>query len=688
MLKLFYKTLLVSLISGSLLMLDMSYKGFMLNSAQAETLQTSNAESEGDLSSTLVMTSVGVLTSRLYGCKMTTDMMLAAAGGIAFLAGEVTSFFQEKEALEGIEMEIERNRTGAPTQHQIFVLEKLKKSYEEANKTAGTKKMLQQTAAAAFLAAAGVAVYLYSQETTAQTLCRTTTTTSTAACALACAACAGVVTCACPTCCAAAGPLGISTAERAAKDIAAMVNKPTAVALSTDQALTMTATAAESTATATCPAAGIAQLNCETSDLLEVTSRGVCLKPLVVNMQALGKALYASNNYTPIIPEKRVPNILETIFMQEARADLFSPMGIASSAAISFVLMTSATLGLQIDMFLFSPMNRALIWGVLSGLAFTAVAATSKQMEKISDNIQKIDKILNSMNSLEGGVHQHNNLGANNPKIDKTIVQNKNLAVNGSAAEDINLKSKGMALPCITGEDPNNCPSFSNKLNAQADWKSMPDSAKAQIGSISKLTDGLNGSSRISGSTLETAQSLAGQSNALKARLQREKQNLQALLKSQGRKTDVAKESAKLEANLKAAIQKELDSRKMSAGQMLASFGGGKGTSGGSSAVATDASKASSKSAKGKIGAVNVVAVPAAIPMNPKLNSDSDAELEAQLAAERKAAEDAAKGNQAASIDDYDLKNDITQDKDSSIFDLISNRYQKSGYPRLFKRIK
>jgi hypothetical protein len=168
-------------------------------------------------------------------------------------------------------------------------------------------------------------------------------------------------------------------------------------------------------------------------------------------------------------------------------------------------------------------------------------------------------------------------------------------------------------------------------------------------------------------------------------------------LKNAGDKTDLSKISAKLDADLKAGIQKELDKRKTTAGAMLASFGGASGLSGSgsgssSNAIATDASKngKAKDSIKGLSGAGNgVIAIPAAAAFNSKL--DKDAELEAKLAEDKKAADEAAaaaaKGSATASMDDYALKNDITQDKDSSIFDLISNRYQKS-YDRLFKRIK
>lgn len=92
MLKLLYKTLLVSVLSGSLLLLDFSYKGVMLNSLRAESVKTEKIEDK-DLMGTLTMTVVGVLAKRLYTYKPTTDIMLAAAGGAVFIAGEVMALY-------------------------------------------------------------------------------------------------------------------------------------------------------------------------------------------------------------------------------------------------------------------------------------------------------------------------------------------------------------------------------------------------------------------------------------------------------------------------------------------------------------------------------------------------------------------------------------------------------------------
>lgn len=742
MLKLFYKTLLVSLLSGSLLMLDFSYKGASLqvNSVRAETLKTEGVGGDS-MMATLTMTAVGLLASRLYRYKMTTDIMLAAAGGAAFIAGDILAVFKNKDVMKDLETEIMRDDKGKIDQKQIETLEKLKKSYMAAKDTANTKKMLQMAAAAAF-AAAGIAAYMMTAtEETQQAQCllglqnaaSTAYATDKAVCTTlhaeyqACTpTCTGPQAAACLAACTASFQVPATTCDtvtaackaKISSDMSLMTNyitaretpSPSATGLSTTTSLASTISSTFPATSGTCTAPyGSAEAAAEAA--------GVCPAKTSVDIQdasgGSSATLFAQFDQFPVIqriifPKEnrtKIANVYENksfmektlnFFIPEVRADLFSPMGIASSLAIKFILATNVSLATTLDLNLLIPKRRAIAWGVLAGLTYAASSATDSEIGKIQSNIDKIDAILNSMYALANGVTTANGISSSNATIDKTVVQNKNLAINANAGTDVDLKANGGGtLPCITGDNPDKCPSFSGKLNAQADVKAMPDIVQQQVGSISKLTDGINGASKISASTLSQAQSLAGQSNALRAEFARQQKAVQEKLKLSGSKVDLAKDSAKLDADIRAVVQKELDSRKMSASDMLASFSGGKGGFGSSSssAVATDANKNTKGSKKGVGGAgalgAGTIAIPAATAISSKI--DGDAELNASLLKDKKDAEDAMNAQAAktaTNMDDYALKNDITQDKESSIFELISNRYQKSGYQRLFKRVK
>lgn len=695
MLKHFYKTILVSFLCGSLLMLDFSFKGGVLhlNAASAETLKTQKIES-GDLMSTLTMTSVGLIASRLYTYKQTTDTMIAAAGGAAFIAGEILAYFKLKDAMKELEIQITRDKDGNIDQKQIEVLIKLKQSYQEALETANTKKGLQQAAAAAFAAAAVAAAVLKSSEMLAFQGCSTVLSAAGSACPYSKGAAVA----------ASSSLQSVQTGREAGGPSMSTKGVETgALSAFTASQATLTASLGSSASTYAAICAqpyGAGVWACPFVGACNAAAASIqscnAVAPTCQMTGAYGVIGTIAHN--PFMPQKELVthsapknafgNLLK-FFIADAHADLFSPMGIASSSAIKYLVATSASLGATIDTFLFTPLKRASAWAVLSGLTFAASSSTDNQIAIIQGNITQIDSIINAMNAYKNGV------GTVNPTIQdgtiqKTIVQNKNISINNLPEKDIDLKSGGFKMPCLTSEKEDKCPSFSNKLKEQADLKLMPDSMRAPIDSISKVTDGFNGVSKISASTMAETNKLANQANALKAEMEKRRKELQDKLKADGSKVDLAKDAADLEKNLRSTVQKELDKNKMSAGEMLASFGGGRTIGLNTNAsVVSDTNKESkdSKAAKKAVAISPVVALPAAT--IPKLD---DKDLAQELAKDSgqdqalSAANTTAKASET--MEDFDLKNDITKDKESSLFDVISNRYQKSGYPRLFRRIK
>ncbi len=663
MLKAFYKTLLVTVLSGSLLMLNFSYdKSFInFNSAKAETVHTSGASDE-DLLATLTMVGVGVVASRLYKCKMTTDMMLAAAAGVAFLAGEVKSYQLLEKNIKDIDTQIQRDKAGRPTQAQIDLLKRLNDSYKEAMKTAEQKKSFQSMAQNAFLYAAVVAGYQYFSEMDLQAACTTGCTTASEAAYAACTASEGV-----STCCAAPAILitiqGMRTGKMS-KDLAVGLSSVVSASSNTMQT---SITASETDVATICPAAAIGVAACKPLGAIELTTKGLCMTPPTANLSFLQKALYANVNYTPIAPVHH-SNFFEKIFLQSAQADIFSGIGIASAAAVAFLMSETAGLGMQVDTYLFSPFNRAIVWGVLAGLTSLSIQSTDKQIKKLQSNIDNLDKIIREMDAMASGVHTAS-VNPNNTTSSSMTTSNPTISSTTTSNGNVNL---GTALPCITGGTPANCPSFSARLNAQPGISGMPDFVQQQMHSLATVTDGINGQSTISGSTMNGVNSQGAQTNAIRAELAKQQKAMQKAL---GNKIDLAKETDKFRSNLLGIAQKELDNRKTTAGAMYASFGGGAAT------VATDAKKDKPKDVKkNSITAIPAVAIPAVA--MPKM--EDDAALKNNLAKEEKASEVV----NAKTMDDYVIKNDITKDKETSIFELISNRYKTSGYPRLFKKLK
>lgn len=732
MLKLLYKTLLVSVLSGSLLLLDFSYKGLMVNSAMAESVKTEKINDK-DLMGTLTMTVVGVLAKRMYTYKPTTDILLAAAGGAIFLAGEVMAFIKLKDVLKGMEEQITRDKNGNVNKEQIESIERLKKTYEEAKKTANTKKMLQMAAAAAFAAAAVAAYTMAAGDLAALTTC-------TAGIGTALSTISGPVTATCTSLSsnpytAAAGAAcfaEVASCTAAVTSYKTSLVKyefgrqaagPSAAGFAT-AATTETALTAQLTAlSGTCPmytAAANASLQPSCNPLVPNNMMGESGGYMNVagtannsfkNLPEVYKQMFLKQGLT----EKYFANALKEnqpssegifskvidVFFPQAKAELFSAMGIASSLAISFILATSATIGPAIDMFMLIPQKRAIVWGILSALTFAATASTNNVIAQIESNIKKIDEILKSMYSMADGATGTNiasTATTANP-TQSTLKPSINTAANAVNYEAVDLSNAVTGtLPCGTGEEGKKCKPFEEVAKDLPSYEGLNAESQIQLSSIMKTASGMSGTSNISASTLNNASKLAGQSNALKSAMDKAKLASAAGLKKAGSNLNLDAESKKLSDQMEKAISDNLKKSNTDAAGMAAAMSGGKfGAGSGSATASSSASEAAAKKAEAEALAAALArakggAGASAINLNSGTSDKMDLGLsgvdngsEGKMSASELAAYNEASKKAVGNIDEYDIKNDISKDTGANIFELISNRYQQSGYPRLFK---
>lgn len=709
MLKLLYKTLLVSVLSGSLLLLDFSYKGVMINSAMAESVKTEKINDK-DLMGTLTMTVVGVLAKRMYTYKPTTDILLAAAGGTIFLAGEVLAFVKLKDVLKGMEEQITRDKAGNVNKEQIESIERLKKTYEEAKKTANTKKMLQMAAAAAFAAAAVAAYTMAAQDLANLTTCTTGVTTALSTASAALSSCTGPQA---PACTAAISSC-ISTLTAysgaiSAYELSRQAVGPSAAGLTTATGSATSSKAAQTSCSPTCSAwpatASIpAQLEgaCTAKYLTDAVnmSGGAGLIGSLVNSKMDPADLFLERKITRAISVIQLfEKGIEFIF-PSAKAELFSAMGIASSLAISYILATSATLGPSIDMFMLIPQKRAIVWGILSALTFAATTSTNNVIAQIDSNIKKIDEILKSMYSMaDGATGTQIAATTASPQIQSTLKPAINGAANAVNYEAVDL-SKGVTgtLPCGTGEEGQKCKPFEDAAKDLPSYAGLNAESQMQLSSIMKTADGLSGTSTISAGALNNASKLAGQSNALKSAMDKAKAASAAALKKSGSGFNIDAESKKLSDQMEKAINDNLKKSGTTANGMAANLQGGRGFSGSSATANTNASDAAAKKAEADALAAALARAKAgvggagAINLNSGTSDKIDLGLtgvdngsDGKMSAEELAAYNESTKKAAGNIDEYDIKNDISKDTGANLFELISNRYQQSGYPRLFK---
>lgn len=652
---------------------------------QKEMLKTGGGK-DSDMMATLTMIVVGLVASRLFSCKMTADMMAAAAGGVLFIASEIMGNSAIKQAMKQMETEITRDKQGNIDQAQVETLQKLKKSYETAKKSANTKKMMQMAAAAAFLVAAGIAVAKYMSERTTLATCVTSIQTNIAACNAAAASCAtNGATCVYPG--GAAQAAAVLTSITGA-DVAASTPGPSLPVSTATTAATAANQASLTAAAAICPLLAPSVAACATITPVNVVTKSFCpIPPAVVSKPSTAlKALYAAQ--IPVKPTG-IMGFVEKYLISSAHS--FSMIGIASTAAVIFIVAMSKTLGTMVDQFLHSPMNRAIIWGVLAGLCFMASTATGNVIKKLDGYIKQIDEILKGVKANSNGIATGT---VTNPKATAVASLNpsiKDTTIDGQNYDGIDLSAGGgVSIPCFTGPSNTNCQSFEDAIKNVGGISNLSIDTQKQLSSLMKTASGFNGASQISSASLAGAATLAASANALKSNLDRLTKGLNDRIKLSGKTYEG--ESKKFTDQLDRAVRNGLKKSNSSAGGMLASIGGyGSGAGKSSISDAVAAIKPEETLKKEVAAPANVVNMGASsFPtidggMGAGFDGSGKGAAAAMSEAERKALEAQEAANAANGMDQYELGNDITKDANSSIFELISHRYKTSGYQRLFK---
>jgi hypothetical protein len=687
MFKLLYKTLLISVLSGSLTMTNMTAfaagpitKGSDGVLTKTETHNFSGVQSDNAMNviTMLVVGAVGMKLA-LYE-KLTPDMTVAAIGSAAYIAGEIMSTIKFKEKIKDSEFVVSKRSDGKKDQAQIDSLVELKQSYENAKKSAKSKIMLQQAAAAAFVVAAGVAGYELLVENSQLASCTSALATANAS-LTSCSAAATPATATEAAACAAC-MVQISALVASLPTVAAADNVP---APSCGKLASSGAKNKVQIAQNTAPCAGV------TAETIKASASPLCATYLATKEMNWGYSctanLVARNTATPLekilfanTPVEMSPtkmsldnsmssrnllnNMLDLIFPKAHAANgVIGLLGLGAAAATVFFTVKTA-LGKTIDTIMFTPGQRIAAWGVMAAAAGASSMATNNEIDKMNDNVKKIDKVLEELNKLEIGIKTQN---VNDQQITLT-----NFAINPNEQIPYNSDPK-IKTECLGAPGTNNCPPIANQFKSLPGYAGLPDSFKSLMSQTAKLGDGLSGKNMLSGSTLASANSLGGQTNAIGKMTASIKTKINDALGASGKpKIDFGKEEKNLWAKLKSQTGNALKSSNMSPGAFLSSTG--LSPIADANAAIAKVPNSNSKTVSGTEGAA--VEAPKEKGFDLDFKEDKSASVEAAAVAPTKE-------------EKYDIgSNDINTNSGDSIFQVISNRYLKSGYPKLLEEIE
>lgn len=701
------RSIFIALICGSLLLWDFSYKGIEVRKAHAEEISDSN------LWATLTMAATGLIASRLWTYpKKTPDMMAAAVGGAAFIAGEIMAYMQFKDQLKDFEDDLVRDEKGKLTEKQIETLEKLLQSYEKAKETAGTKKKLQMAAAAAFAVAAGIAVFTTATDEASLTACKTAITAAQSA-AASCVGAAGAETF-CPgtpppygPCLAPKYALYQAACAKCAADVPAIMSNHLAVVMGretpgpnmgfftkvmttkktmdtlTGQAcvgVPMTTAAVVAKAKAACPAANASTTIMEAGGGPQLT-------------------WFGKNQYSPM-NHKSLTLFITSLLIPNSHASTFSSplsmMGIASGAAVAFVMANYLGIANMVDMNLLIAKRRAMIWGAMALTTTMAISATTAVEQKLETNIQKIKAILSRMYDLDpkGFANKPNLVNSLKKGISGSKNKITSIPLSNSVGKDGTTKYDTVTtLPCITAgssESGTTCPDMGGALQGIEGVNNLPTELRNQFNDVADFGKSINGATSISSAALEGAEKLGSQSNAIASRMRAERKKVQDLLNKKAPK-DKQLDFDKAEADMQRAFFKStedsLRANKLSASDALKMMGSGVN---GMTASAADYMTATGKTDAGEAPVIDLSAGTGDLFSGAGKAGDGDFDLGLD---ESEADKDIAGIEElnpvgAKNIDDYDLGQNIHKDPSANLFDIISKRYMSSGYKRLLERKK
>jgi hypothetical protein len=685
MIRLIYKAILISIISSVLMVHDLAAfaadtKGKVTKNADGvyekkNSYQMEDVSDDDGAVSIITMLAIGVIgTKLLMYKKWTMDMTVAAVASAAYLAGEVLNMFQTKEKLEKTNVDVTFREDGKVDSKQVEYINKLKESYQKTMESLETKKKFQMGAFYGFLGAAAVAAYMMFTEEGMYASCEAAILQSNATLA-SCAASGAVANPEAPSCATCATQIGLLAADLKGIKLVEVKLGPSVAQNAQSQPVE-----AKAAADAKTPCAGPISTSAKASVMgacsaylaKKFEGKAFGIMSAVGQNNILNKILFPAQK---IVVNKKMSDVeapagfkaylkksLEIVF-PSARAGWVSLLGLgAGAAAVYFGL--EKTLGIYIDQYLFTPKWRIAIWGALALLCKVAMGATDDKIEQIKKNIEKLDKILAETAKLQQGIQNAN------AKVNTVSIVNK--PINGSDEIISNTDKTG----CLAGSKDSKCNSLQAITTSASGFAGMPTGLQDMVTDMAKTGDGLSGTGKLSSTTLGQISNLGNKAGAVSKLLKKQQIAINDLLKNNKKPAFNFNDEAKKTKN---ALGKVVTDSLKNRGTTPAGFLGSMGMS-------VPASSEIEKSADG------IIKKSSGVEMTPATGSAANKDL-LDLGLKDEGSGDAgllANGAKEGSAgDEYDIKgNDINSEKGPSIFDIISSRYLKSGYPKLLEEIK
>ncbi|MCK6593704.1 MAG: hypothetical protein L6Q33_00735 [Bacteriovoracaceae bacterium] len=359
-----------------------------------------------------------------------------------------------------------------------------------------------------------------------------------------------------------------------------------------------------------------------------------------------------------------ITSLLSKYFLKDAHA-ASTPFWFLGGAGLALFKVTSLAQSEFVKTMVQSPVQRAALYGAFGLLMTMAISAGEKILKNIDGNIEKIDGMINRLKFLSKG-------GLANKMQEKEYQLFKKKLANQTYQVSTNPKETTI---CATSGTVGACSSTELKLASMPDFTSLPGGMQTLGTSLARVADSVGGKNSISGATLSSVDTLAGKSAALRKSLKNKERELISKDKKLV-KSNIEGNARKIAAKLNAITRKKVAESGMTPMAANNAIGGYSSMmSGDGKAVAdSDAKKGIDKTA----GVVSTEA-----------KADKTGDLDFNFNEEPTAGSEeiaGVAGTTSENLDEFETGAlDVNSDSTKNIFDIISGRYFKSGFPRLLE---
>jgi len=305
-----------------------------------------------------------------------------------------------------------------------------------------------------------------------------------------------------------------------------------------------------------------------------------------------------------------------------------------------------------VDNYIFNPKHRIYIWGGFAALTALAISTTKSQQNATENNIKKIDGILADMDKLKQGV-QASQAAKNGMAINRSI---------DLTSGDLKVSEGAKMVGCLSPMVGGNCGSLEANSAQALNANQISSSLATLSTTLMKTADTLSSKGSLSSAEVKKLDELNGKSNAILKSVNDQQDKFLSLNKSIPN-PNVALKSEEMKNQLSKIASDELGKKPFLADRILASVG------------ATEAvnSKNPLDQMKSKNEAVNYQ------------NKSSGGE--SHLIADEKKSEIEMQDGLGKEVEKMPILNieeeGLTKDHTTSIFEIISARYLKTGYRKL-----